>query len=110
MKTFKIYALRNPLTDNIFYVGVTGQKTLSSRLSQHIYDAKHYRGKNRDKDEILRTLLSLELRPTIELLLGGLETVEDADLAEIKMIAEYSKKYTLTNVKTGGFDYAPSIY
>lgn len=106
---FKVYGLRNPLTDNIFYVGVTGQKLLSQRLKQHVYDARHYRGKNKDKDEIIRTLSEPGKRPTIELFVGSLADVAEADAAEKLTILEYGQRYELTNVKVGGFDWVPSV-
>lgn len=104
---FKIYGLRNPKTNNIFYVGVTSS-SLSKRLTQHVYDARHYRGKNKDKDEIIRTLDADGIRPEIICIEEGIDNIPEADLAEELAIMEYREiNPALTNKKTGGYDYHP---
>lgn len=41
MKEYKIYCLKNPNTLEIRYIGLTTQKYLSSRLSQHYFCANN---------------------------------------------------------------------
>ena len=94
----KIYTLKDPNTDEIRYVGVT-TTTLNQRLSAHIYDAKHKKG--RHVLNWIKTVLNTNKRPIIELL----EEVDDAvwEIMERYWISQFkSWGYKLTNTDKGG--------
>lgn len=58
---YKIYILRNPITEEIFYVGQT-KMPLETRLSGHISET----GANRDKINYIKTILEAGQKPIIE--------------------------------------------
>lgn len=58
---YKIYVLRNPITEDIFYVGQTMQN-LETRLSCHISET----GANRDKINYIKAILEAGKKPIIE--------------------------------------------
>lgn len=58
---YKIYVLRNPLNEEIFYVGQT-KMPLETRLSGHIAET----GANRDKINYIKNILESGQRPIIE--------------------------------------------
>lgn len=61
---YRIYCLKHPLTNSVFYIGCTTAK-LIARLSQHLYDCKI---KNNLKTNYIQLLLNDNLIPNIELL------------------------------------------
>ena len=63
-RIFKIYALKDPKTLKIKYIGVTVSK-LNQRLSQHIYDSKNY---GTHKRNWIKALIKDGKKPTICLL------------------------------------------
>ena len=94
----KIYVLKDPVTNEIRYVGVTGQ-TLAQRLSQHICTAKNTPG--RYVCNWIRSLLKENKRPVIE----QIDEVPDNDWErwEIYYISHYRNMgYKLTNTDKGG--------
>ena len=60
---YKIYVLRNPITEEIFYVGQTMQP-LETRLSGHISET----GANRDKINYIKSILETGQKPIIEVI------------------------------------------
>lgn len=65
-KTYKIYCLKHPLTNEIRYVGVTTKKSINERLSQHLYKGKFSNGTKISK--WIYSLLKNNLKPLIELI------------------------------------------
>lgn len=65
---YKIYVLKNPLTDEIFYVGQTSQE-LNTRLSGHINETG---GSNRAKKEYIKAIVEKGAKPIIE----AIETIK----------------------------------
>lgn len=92
----KIYALIDPRTNEVKYVGQTVQP-LYNRLACHVDKARRNKDKT-PKAEWIRDVLSSGLRPSIKLL----DTVEDQKKAqaEKKYIDAYSK--TALNVAPAG--------
>src|SRR5215469_11066715 len=87
-----IYALIDPRTDKIGYIGVA--KNLKQRLNQHV----NVGGGNSEKDNWIQQLLNDGLMPSIRVL----ETVETKDIAH-KREAYWIQYYTklgeqLTNI------------
>ena len=95
-----IYQLKNPITDNIRYVGKTVQ-SLDSRLKKHIEESNQ--GLKTYKCNWIRKLLKENIIPDIE-------TIEITDEnmwkeREKYWIANYKKRgYNLTNSTNGGED------
>ena len=95
-----IYQLKNPMTDNIRYVGKTVQ-SLDSRLKKHIEESNQ--GLKTYKCNWIRKLLKENIIPDIE-------TIEITDEnmwkeREKYWIANYKKRgYNLTNSTNGGED------
>jgi len=97
---FKIYTLNDPITNEIRYVGYTGDK-IEKRLSGHLSHINS-RSVNTHKNRWLRKLLSSNLKPII-CLVEECETEEIVKLREIEIIAEYKHKgIRLTNSTDGG--------
>lgn len=63
MKKYKIYCLKNPKTDVIRYIGITTQKYLSTRLSQHWWCSN-----NNHQTYVARWIRKLGIKPKIELI------------------------------------------
>ena len=63
MKNYKIYTLKNPITNEIRYIGVTTAKYLSIRLSQHWYNANHNK-----QTHVSKWIRHIKCKPIIELL------------------------------------------
>ncbi len=87
-----IYALADPRTDKIGYIGIT--KNIRQRFNQHV----NSRGSNSIKDDWIQQLLNDGLIPSIRVL----ETVETEDIA-YKREAYWIRYYTklgeqLTNI------------
>jgi len=91
MKKYSIYKLVNPITGDVFYIGMTS-RSLKLRLSGHITGAKTYSGCNSELDNYVRKILDKGLKPTIELVC---ETKNKAD--ESKYISKFSNEYVLYN-------------
>lgn len=93
---YKIYCLKNPINNNIRYVGIT-TKTLSNRLTNHIYDAKK---KDRHVCNWINSLLLINTKPIIE----QIEECDEANWQEREKywIKFYSKLFNLTNSHEGG--------
>lgn len=66
MKKVLIYCLKNPITNEIRYVGKTSRK-LCQRLGNHIYNAK-YTKHNKHLSNWILSLLNQGLKPIIEIL------------------------------------------
>ena len=94
---YKIYILKDPRTLEIRYVGVTS-KSLSTRLSNHIYYAKK-RNCTHVHNWIL-SLLNINLKPLIEIL--EVVTKDTWEEREKYWILEYKKTNNLTNIALGG--------
>lgn len=95
----KIYALKDPLTHKVEYVGKTGDN-LKLRLDQHICKAKQADAKG-PRDKWIRTLLAQNMRPVIDII----ETVTgDWQERERYWIAYYknSMGHKLKNGTLGG--------
>lgn len=81
----RIYVLKNPMTNEIFYIGRT-KKPLSDRLHGHISAAKGKSDKftNAIKDAYIRDLIKSGVKPKI----GGIETIIPISYIEYLEIAE----------------------
>lgn len=64
---YKIYTLKNPITNEIRYVGFTSAKSVDIRLNSHIYEAKNTRVTTKNSSWI-KSLLKKGIKPKIELL------------------------------------------
>lgn len=92
-----IYGLKDPITNEIRYIGQTSQ-SLHRRWKSHLYEAKRSTNKiNRYKDNWINCLLKQGLYPMTVVL----DIVEDWDFWERYYISKYSN---LTNLTKGGFD------
>ena len=75
-KEGKIYVLKDPITNEVRYIGQT-KHSLKSRMNTHIYDSIKYRY-NAPKCNWVRKLLNNNLFPIIEVI----EEVENDKLDE----------------------------
>lgn len=90
-----IYALKEPATNRVRYVGKTIQKP-ESRLASHISVAKH--GRKKDYAHCwIKSILSRGEKPILEIIESGV-TVE----REIFWIKHFRKSGVLTNFTDGG--------
>lgn len=92
MKEYKIYCLKNPETLEIRYIGITTQKYLSSRLSQHCFCAK-----NNFQTHVAKWIRKLEKKPIIEII--EICNKDNWEEREIYWINYYDN---LTNILPGG--------
>ena len=96
--TIKIYALINPITDTVFYVGKT-VGSLDSRLNSHIKDKEG----NVKKVAIVKGILAKNQSPKIIELESFKCKTQDEELAALLRedfwIKEYAKKNELCNVQ-----------
>ena len=92
-RKFLIYTLKDPVTLEIRYVGVTST-TLSARLSQHIYDSKKL---GTHKRYWIKSLVERNLKPIIE-------TIESCTYKTWEDREKYWISYyeNLTNTLSGG--------
>lgn len=67
MKNYKIYKLIDPRTDEVRYIGFTISE-LNRRLDNHLSESRRFIKKNSHKENWIRELLNLNLKPKIELL------------------------------------------
>lgn len=91
--TAEIYALKDPGTGEIRYIGKANDS--AKRFKSHIRDSRH---RNTPVYCWIRKLISQNSLPLMEVL----ETTEDWKSAEIRLIAEYRKTHRLLNVADGG--------
>lgn len=91
---YKIYALIDPLTDEIRYIGYTS-KSLEKRLKSHIYDCNRTKS---HKTNWIRSLLNKGLKPIIKQLNETNEIKVCLDM-EVYYISLYDN---LTNSTSGG--------
>lgn len=105
-RTFRVYALTNPLdNNNIFYVGVTCQ-SIAQRKSEHCHGARRFRGKNLAKESLIRTIENANQKVGVICLQDNIESIDDAELAETWAIEHYRSLIpSMCNVKNGGYDY-----
>lgn len=92
MKTYKIYCLKNPENNEIRYIGVTTLKYLSSRLSQHWYNAK-----NNYQTHVAKWIRKINQKPIIELI--EICNKNNWEEKEKYWISYYNN---LTNIHSGG--------
>lgn len=90
-KVYKMYSLKNPITNEIRYIGITSVR-LNARLSQHIYTGKNERKRNTPVSKWIYSLLKQDLKPVIELL----DICEEVDW-------EWIEKYWIEQFKQWGF-------
>ena len=100
-----IYVLRNPLTNEIRYVGQTTRKEY--RFKEHISDAKQKIGdeyvNNRYVCKWIRKIIALYGIPPIYEIIDSAENGEQIDALEISYINNLSNKgIKLTNLNGGG--------
>lgn len=100
--TFKIYALVDPVSKQIRYIGVT-KRNLNLRFKEHIFYSLYSKGRSSRtyKANWIKRLNSKNLFPEIKLLLEVTNS-EDAYKAEIALIAHYKQFCKLTNGTIGG--------
>lgn len=87
----KIYALVDPITCKIRYIGRTSVK-LSNRLSQHIHRAKYDKAKTH-KEDWIRSLLKINCRPWIRQLCV-IHGWEESYEFEVALIEKYRDRLT----------------
>ena len=97
-RPWSIYALKDPRTDEVRYVGWTGSPA-SRRLTAHISDARYTKW-DTEKSRWIKSLLEEKLRPIIEVIESG-SGVGWLD-AERRWIRHYRSIGTLTNISSGG--------
>ena len=96
-----IYCLKNPTTNEIFYVGAT-IKTLEKRLKKHYWDLSSFKNGKREKNKRFEYLIQLEPKIAI------IELIEQVPISLLeKKEKEYILKYkeiypNLTNIAVGG--------
>lgn len=87
-----IYALCDPLTDEIRYIGQTASP--QTRINAHIMETSRSNQSSR-KEQWIHSLISNGLFPY--LLILKITTDENADIAERELIKEYEDKCDLVN-------------
>jgi predicted GIY-YIG superfamily endonuclease len=99
MKKHTVYAIINPIENNVFYVGESTnfktRKWQHNTISNRIF--------NDEKEKIVKSIFSAGLKPTFLILDYDIETKEDA----VKIESFYIKKYRelghpITNKNDGG--------
>jgi len=97
MNTIKIYTLKDPITNEIRYIGKT-IKTLEWRLYQHLHNTITYKSKNASW---IKSLIKKGLKPIIELL--DETTDSNWKYIEIYWISQFKTwGFNLTNMTDGG--------
>lgn len=100
----KIYVLKDPITNEIRYIGRTSKKELKQRLSEHISKAKYCERYNRRKTHLInwiRSLIDKNLSPIIEEI-NKVEGWKYSHQVERETIEKYKKTYNLTNLEDKG--------
>lgn len=95
-----IYALVDPITCKVRYIGRTSVST-SARLSKHIHDAKYNKRKTH-KEDWIRSLLKINCKPLIRKL-TEIEGWEESYELEVSLIEKYKDR--LTNYYDKGMGY-----
>lgn len=98
--TFKVYGLKNPLTNKLFYVGCTRQE-LPIRLQCHINEISSLRlSLPSKKQEVIKQIMEAGQRPSIELL----ELTDEKGLKEAEQRWIHNLKLTtgITNFEITG--------
>ncbi|WP_277486703.1 NUMOD1 domain-containing DNA-binding protein [Catalinimonas alkaloidigena] len=95
-----IYVLKNPFSNEIFYIGKTIQH--DRRLRDHIQDARLDRYSTPEMRKYIRDILALGSKPRFEVVYTVKPDQKWWDV-ERDFIREYRKKYKLFNVCDGGF-------
>jgi len=90
----------NGILGSVFYIGIT-TRTIYNRLSGHIYDSKHHKGKNLHKERKIRNILDGGQSPKIICL----QQTSNDNLGYLERF--YIKYFTilgakLTNISEGG--------
>jgi hypothetical protein len=101
MNTYKIYALQDPITYKIKYIGITKNK-LSLRLSAHLTRAKNNPDLKWHRLNWLRSLQKINKKPNIILIEELNTTLKKAFKREEYWIRYFKKRYKLTNTSLGG--------
>ncbi|MEO7048878.1 MAG: GIY-YIG nuclease family protein [Ferruginibacter sp.] len=100
-----VYGLRNPIDDNYFYVGVSGD--LKRRLLGHMSSTD----KNKDKATIIKKIVDAGLRPEIKLL----QYIPDNNIGSISEIELFwinkllHQGHPITNKSLNGAGAKPSV-
>jgi hypothetical protein len=107
---FYVYEMWNPLDGNIFYVGVSSNKTNRNRLKEHIKETNYRLNHNiklLPKNYIILKILK-ENRDIDFRIVYTTDDRDDALNKEIELIEYYGKKYLgsgkLANMTNGGDD------
>lgn len=97
---YKTYTLSHPLTNEIRYIGYTGE-SLKERLRCHLKDC-NYKNKNSHKIKWIKKLILDGLAPSINLI-NKYDTKQEAIFNEVKLIFEHKLLgYNLVNGTDGG--------
>lgn len=94
MKTYKVYALIDPIEVKVKYIGITGS-SLQKRLEGHLYEAKSSRSSTY-KLNWIKSLRKKKSKPIIRLL-KSYDTREEAAKLEEELIIKYKDSHQLTN-------------
>lgn len=94
-----LYALIDPLTNQIRYIGYTTHP--KTRLRHHVNNCDKGKYKNTHKGKWINKLLSLGVKPVYKQL-AEVEKLEYAKLLEMEMISHYRSFCELTNHGNGG--------
>tara|TARA_R110002126_G_scaffold59268_1_gene155564 strand:+ start:339 stop:1124 length:786 start_codon:yes stop_codon:yes gene_type:complete len=95
--SFKIYGLKDPITQELRYVGQTTQKTTRHRFNGHVNEKK-----NNKKNQWIRSLKSKNTLPVI-FIIDECYSLDELNYLEIFWIGYFkSIGCRLTNVTTGG--------
>lgn len=100
MKTGCIYVLKDPITDQIRYIGQTIVKP-QNRYNQHIYQWKRCGSKINKVNSWIKSLFNFNLKPVLEILEDSISENE-LDQKEIFYILKYKEMTDLCNHTDGG--------
>lgn len=100
MRTGCIYALKDPITNQIRYVGQTIVKP-QNRYNQHIYQWKRCSGKINKVNSWIKSLSDSDLKPILEILEDSI-LENELDQKEISYISKYKEITDLCNHTDGG--------
>ena len=95
MKQFKVYALVDPISLKIRYIGIT-KSSLEKRLYNHVLEAKNLREGLTYKNNWIRSLLKMNTKPIIKLLTSFDNREECANMEKL-LIVRYKSTHRLTN-------------
>lgn len=98
MEKYKIYALLNPVSKNIRYIGFTST-SLKRRLRNHINEAKSKNQSHIHKNKWILKIIKVYKKEPLIVLIKSFENEKDAKNLEIELI---SKLKNLTNTTKGG--------